>query len=120
MHVRVHDGVPEALAALKPEVALYVGGMGHRNRNFHKDMMRRRGFRDTAGRVQALFLAGRKQEAAATVPDDRVDLKSLVGPPARIKQRFRARAASGAASLTVRSRDPAAIDVMADVARLNR
>ena len=54
------------------------------------------------------------------MPDDWVDLKSLVGPPARIKQRFRAWEDSGAASLTVRSRDPVAIDVMADVARLNR
>ena len=120
VHVRVHDDVKEALAALKPEVALYVGGMGHRDKNFHKDMMIRRGFGEAADRVQELYLAHRKDEAAAAVPDDWVDLKSLVGPPARIKQRYRAWEVSGATGLTVRSRDPAAIDIMAEAARLNR
>ena len=120
VHVRVHDDVKEALAALKPEVALYVGGMGHRDKNFHKDMMTRRGFGEAADRVQELYLAHRKDEAAAAVPDDWVDLKSLVGPPARIRQRYRAWEESGATGLTVRSRDTAAIDVMAEAARLNR
>jgi F420-dependent oxidoreductase-like protein len=120
VHVRVHDDVKEALAALKPEVALYVGGMGHRDKNFHKDMMIRRGFGEAADRVQELYLAHRKDAAAAAVPDDWVDLKSLVGPPARIRQRYRAWEASGATGLTVRTRDPAAIDIMAEAARLNR
>jgi len=120
VHVRVSDDVKEALAALKPEVALYVGGMGHRDKNFHKDMMIRRGFGEAADRVQELYLAHRKDEAAAAVPDDWVDLKSLVGPAARIKQRYLAWEESGATGLTVRARDPAAIDVMAEAARLNR
>jgi len=120
VHVRVHDDVKAALAALKPEVALYVGGMGHRDKNFHKDMMIRRGFGDAADRVQELYLAHRKDEAAAAVPDDWVDLKSLVGPPARIRQRYQAWEESGATGLTVRSRDAAAIDIMAEAARLNR
>ena len=94
--------------------------MGHRDKNFHKDMMIRRGFGEAADRVQELYLAHRKDEAAAAVPDDWVDLKSLVGPPARIKQRYRAWEESGATGLTVRSRDPAAIDIMAEAARLNR
>jgi F420-dependent oxidoreductase-like protein len=119
-YVRLQDDVAEALAALKPEVALYVGGMGHRDKNFHKDMMMRRGFGEAADRVQELYLAGRKDEAAAAVPDEWVDLKSLVGPAARIKQRFAAWEDSGASCLTVRSRDPAAIEVMAEAARLNR
>ena len=79
-----------ALAKLKPEVALYVGGMGHRDKNFHKDMMIRRGFGDAAERVQELYLAGRKEEAIAAVPDEWVDMKSLVGPPARMRERYRA------------------------------
>ncbi|HVC59027.1 MAG TPA: LLM class F420-dependent oxidoreductase [Acetobacteraceae bacterium] len=120
VHVRVSDDVSEALAALKPEVALYVGGMGHRDKNFHKDMMVRRGFGDAAERVQELYLAGHKDAAAAAVPDDWVDLKSLVGPPARIRQRYHAWEESGATGLTVRARDPAAIDIMAEAARLNR
>jgi hypothetical protein len=100
-------------------VALYVGGMGHRDKNFHKDMMVRRGFGDAAARIQELYLAHRKEEAVAAVPDEWVDLKSLVGPPARIKERFRAWEDSGATGITVRSRQLEAIEVMAQAARLN-
>lgn len=119
-HVEVNDNVKEALDKLKPEVALYVGGMGHKDKNFHKDMMIRRGFKDAAERIQELYLAKRKDEATAAVPDEWVDAKSLVGPPARIKQRYRAWEDSGATSLTVRSKQPEAIEVMAEAARLNR
>ena len=119
VHVEVDEDVSATLARLKPEVALYVGGMGHRDKNFHKDMMVRRGFTEAADRVQELYLAGRKQEATDAVPDEWVDMKSLVGPPARIRQRFRAWEDSGATSLTVRSRQPEAIEVMAQAARLN-
>lgn len=120
VHVEVNDNVREALDKLKPEVALYVGGMGHKNKNFHKDMMIRRGYKDAAERIQELFLAHRKEEAAAAVPDEWVDKKSLVGPPARIKQRYKDWEESGATSLTVRSTDRGAIELMAEVARLNR
>ena len=119
-HVEVNDNVKEALDKLKPEVALYVGGMGHKDKNYHKDMMIRRGFKDAAERIQELYLAKRKDEATAAVPDEWVDQKSLVGPPARIKQRYRAWEDSGATSLTVRSKQPEAIEVMAEAARLNR
>ena len=120
VHVEVAEDVRAALAKLKPEVALYVGGMGHKDKNFHKDMMIRRGFADAAARIQELHLAGRKEEATAAVPDEWVDMKSLVGPPARIKERYRAWEESGADALTVRSRQPEAIEVMAEAARLNR
>jgi len=119
VHVEVSDDVKAALAKLKPEVALYVGGMGHRDKNFHKDQMVRRGFGDAAERIQELYLAHRKEEATAAVPDEWVDLKSLVGPLQRIKQRFRAWEESGATGLTVRSRQPEAIEIMAEAARLN-
>jgi F420-dependent oxidoreductase-like protein len=119
VHVEVDDDVKGALARLKPEVALYVGGMGHRSKNFHKDMMVRLGFGDAAQRIQELYLAGRKDEAIAAVPDEWVDMKSLVGPPARIRQRYRPWEDSGADGISVRSRQLAAIEVMADVARLN-
>ena len=119
VHVEVNDDVKGALARLKPEVALYVGGMGHRDKNFHKDIMIRYGFGDAANRIQELYLAHRKEEATAAVPDEWVDLKSLVGPPERIRQRFRAWEDSGATGVTVRSRQPEAIEVMAHAARLN-
>ena len=119
VHVEVADDVTAALAKLKPEVALYVGGMGHKDKNFHKDIMVRMGFGDAADRIQELYLAHRKEEAIAAVPDEWVDMKALVGPPARIRDRFRAWEESGADSLTVRSRQPEAIEVMAQAARLN-
>jgi alkanesulfonate monooxygenase SsuD/methylene tetrahydromethanopterin reductase-like flavin-dependent oxidoreductase (luciferase family) len=119
VHVEVDGDVKAALGRLKPEVALYVGGMGHKTKNFHNDIMVRRGFGDAAKRIQELYLGGAKDEAIAAVPDDWVDLKSLVGPAARIKQRYRAWEDSGADSLSVRSRQPEAIEVMAQAARLN-
>ena len=119
VHVEVDSDVKAALGRLKPEVALYVGGMGHKTKNFHNDIMVRRGFGDAAKRIQELYLAKRKDEAIAAVPDEWVDHKSLVGPAARIKQRYRAWEDSGADSLSVRSRQPEAIEVMAQAARLN-
>lgn len=116
VHVEVGTDVKAALARLKPEVALYVGGMGHRDKNFHKEQMIRRGFGDAADRVQELYLAHRKDEAIAAVPDEWVDMKSLVGPPDRIKERFKLWLDSGATSITVRSRQPEAIEVMAQAA----
>jgi F420-dependent oxidoreductase-like protein len=119
VHVEVDNDVKAALGRLKPEVALYVGGMGHRTKNFHNDIMVRRGFGDAAKRIQELYLGGAKSEAIAAVPDEWVDLKSLVGPAARIRQRYRAWEDSGADSVSVRSRQPEAIEVMARAARLN-
>ena len=120
VHVEITDDVKGGLAKMKPEVALYVGGMGHKDKNFHKDMMVRRGFGDAAARIQELYLAHRKEEAAAAVPDEWIDIKSLVGPPARVKQRFKAWEDCGLTGVTVRSRQPQAVEVMADAARLNK
>jgi F420-dependent oxidoreductase-like protein len=119
VHVEVENDVKAALAKLKPEVALYVGGMGHKDKNFHNDIMVRRGFGDAAKRIQELYLAHRKDEAIAAVPDEWVDMKSLVGPPARIRERYRACEDCGADTISVRSRQPEAIEVMAQAARLN-
>ncbi|NBC22747.1 MAG: LLM class F420-dependent oxidoreductase [Gammaproteobacteria bacterium] len=116
--VKVTDDVQAALDVLKPGIALYVGGMGHKNKNFHKEMMVRRGFGDAAERIQELYLDKRKDEAAAAVPDEFVDQGALVGPKARIRKRFRAWEDSGASGLTV-SGDEEAIRFMAECARLN-
>jgi F420-dependent oxidoreductase-like protein len=119
VHVEVENDVKAALARLKPEVALYVGGMGHKDKNFHNDIMVRRGFGDAAKRIQELYLAHRKDEAIAAVPDEWVDMKSLVGPAPRIRERYRAWEDCGADTISVRSRQPEAIEVMAQAARLN-
>jgi F420-dependent oxidoreductase-like protein len=84
----VTDDVKGALDKARPGIALYVGGMGAQSTNFHKDAMVERGFAAEAERIQELFLAGRKDEAAAAVPEAFLDAGALIGPPARIKERF--------------------------------
>jgi F420-dependent oxidoreductase-like protein len=114
--VAITDDVKGALARMKPRVALYVGGMGHRDVNFHKDMMVRRGFGDAARRIQELYLARRKEEAVAAVPDEFCDEMALVGPPARIREQYRAWADSGITGLTIVTEQPEAMELMADLA----
>ncbi len=82
------DNVRAALDAIKPHIALYVGGMGAAGKNFHNDAMVERGFAAEAARIQELYLAGHKEEAAATVPDDYIDDGALVGNEARLAERF--------------------------------
>ena len=67
--------VKASIDRLKPREALYIGGMGHKDKNFHKDMFVRRGYKDEADRIQELYLAGHKEEAIATVPDEWIDLE---------------------------------------------
>jgi F420-dependent oxidoreductase-like protein len=112
------DGVARALAAFKPGIALYVGGMGHRDVNFHNQHMRQRGYEDAATRIQELYLAGRKDEAIAAVPDEYVDEANLVGPPARICERYVAWAGSGITGLKISTNQAAALDLMAELAEL--
>jgi F420-dependent oxidoreductase-like protein len=114
--VTVTDNVAEALQAMKAGVALYVGGMGHPTVNFHKQAMERAGYADAAARIEELFRAGRKEAAAQAVPDDFVDEQSLVGSPQRIRQRFRAWEDCGLDVLHIGTTQPAALEVMAELA----
>ena len=116
VHVEIDSDVKGALARLKPEVALYVGGMGHKDKNFHKEMMIRRGFGDAAQKIQELYLAKRKDEAVAAVPDEFCDEMSLVGPVDRIRDRYRAWADSGITGLTITTDQPEAMELMARLA----
>jgi len=114
------DDVRAGLQTLKPRVALYVGGMGHRDKNFHTQAMAANGYGEAAERIQELYLAGRKAEAVAAVPDDFIDEGALVGPRDRIRERFRAWADSGATGLTVATQQDEAIELMADLAGSRR
>jgi F420-dependent oxidoreductase-like protein len=112
------DDVKGALARMKPNVALYVGGMGHQSKNFHNDVMVRRGYAEAAKRIQELYLAKRYDEAIAAVPDEYVDEGALVGPADRISKRFREWQDSGATGLTVTASDqPEALELLAKLAR---
>jgi F420-dependent oxidoreductase-like protein len=118
MPVVIDRDVRSAFARMKPDIALYAGGMGARNKNFHNDLMIQQGFPEAAARIQDLYLAGHKAEAAAAVPDDLCDLRALVGPPERIRDRYRVWADSGATGLLLRTNQEEAIDLMAQVAEL--
>jgi F420-dependent oxidoreductase-like protein len=82
------DDVARAIAEIKPFIALYVGGMGASGKNYHNDAMVERGFAAEAARIQELYLAGHKDEAAATVPDEFIDDGALIGSEARIAERY--------------------------------
>ena len=107
--------VKALLAEMKPNIALYVGGMGAREKNFHNEMARKYGYTDAAEKIQELYLAGRKAEATEAVPDELCDEMSLCGPTARIKERFRAWEDAGVTTMLVQARDPEAIALMADI-----
>ena len=104
--VVITDDVKAAIDSVKPVRALYVGGMGHEHKNFHKDAMIRRGFGDAAERVQDLYLAGHKEAAAAAIPDEFIDEESLLGPQMRISTRYRAWEDCGITGLTLRTQQP--------------
>jgi len=83
--VVVGDDVERAADAFRPMLALYIGGMGAREMNFHFDVFVRMGFAAEAQKIQDLYLDGRKDEAAQAVPTAMVEKISLIGPPAKIK-----------------------------------
>ncbi len=113
--VRVTDDVRGSLARMKPGIALYVGGMGHRDKNFHNDMMVRRGYPEAAAKIQELYLAGRKREAIDAVPDEYCDESSLVGPVQRIRERYPEWERSGATGLILANLQPEAMELMSEL-----
>jgi F420-dependent oxidoreductase-like protein len=116
--VRITDDVAGAIAAMKPRTAMYVGGMGSREHNFHRDTMARRGYKDVADRIQELFLAGRREEAVDAVPDEYLDDGALLGSPARIAERWKAWADSGIGGVIVHPAGDDELEIVAAVADL--
>ncbi len=117
--VIITDDVKAALDRVKTQRALYIGGMGARSKNFHNWRMIQRGYPDEAAKIQDLFLAGRKDEAAATIPDEFIDEEVMVGPPERIRQKFRVwqdLADQGVDGLIIRTQQPEAIELIAELA----
>ena len=86
--VQLTDDVGGALDRMRPLTAMYVGGMGSATHNFHREAMARRGFPDEAQRIQELWLAGRKDEAVATVPDAYLEQNAFIGDQQRIRRRW--------------------------------
>ena len=88
VEVVVDDDLERARRVVREHLALYIGGMGARNKNFYNDYTKRLGYEAAAVEVQDHFLAGRRPEAAAAVPDQLVDDVALVGPADRIRDRL--------------------------------
>ncbi|MGE0383252.1 MAG: LLM class F420-dependent oxidoreductase [Gammaproteobacteria bacterium] len=86
--VALGDDVAACRDSIKQFFGFYIGGMGARAKNFYNDYARRLGYADAAARIQELFLAGRRAEAIAAVPDALVDACALAGPAARIRERL--------------------------------
>ncbi|KDP04369.1 F420-dependent oxidoreductase [Mycobacterium avium subsp. hominissuis 100] len=95
----IGDDVDQRLAWVKPQLALYIGGMGAKGRNFYHNLATRYGFGEVADRIQELYLSGRKQQAIDLVPDELVRGMSLVGPRGYVAERMAAFAESGVTTL---------------------
>jgi F420-dependent oxidoreductase-like protein len=113
--VNVTDDLAAGLLPVKASLAFYVGGMGARRRNFHKELMARMGFETEAEKIQELFFEGRREEAVRLVPDAFADEISLVGPLARIRERLQAWRETPVTTLVLGSRDPQVLRTLAEL-----
>jgi F420-dependent oxidoreductase-like protein len=90
VRVALGDDLAACRDTIRPNFALYIGGMGARSRNFYNDLAKRMGYEAAAAKIQDLYLAGRRREAEAAVPDKLIDETSLIGPKERIRDRLQA------------------------------
>ncbi|HEX7478039.1 MAG TPA: LLM class F420-dependent oxidoreductase [Polyangiales bacterium] len=112
------DDVAQCRNLVKPGMALYIGGMGARGKNFYTAYATQLGYGEAALKIQDLYLGGKKEEAAAAVPDQLVDDVTLVGPKERIKERLQAWIAAGkqhqVGTMIIGSGQPEALRVIAE------
>ncbi len=112
--VIIDDDVDRALGQIKQQVGFYVGGMGAKSFNVHKDHVTRFGYGEAADKIQDLFMSGQRDQAIAAVPDELADEIALVGPKERIRERLQAWKDSPVTQLNVGSADPATLRFMAE------
>lgn len=99
--VAIGDGLESYRDMSRPGIALYVGGMGAKEKNFYNQVFRKYGYEEEAETIQNLFLAGRKSEAEAAIPDAYLEATSLVGPEGFVRDRLQALKEHGVTSLNV-------------------
>jgi F420-dependent oxidoreductase-like protein len=109
------DDVSACLSFIKPVLALYIGGMGARGKNFYNDLACRYGFEGEAKKIQDLYLDGKKDEAAAAVPDVLADEVALVGPKERIRDRLGAWRESPVTTMICALMQPEALRLLAEL-----
>ena len=110
------DDVDACRSLVKPFLALYIGGMGARGKNFYNDLAQRLGYEGAAKEIQDLYLEGHKNEATAAVPDDLVDEIALVGPKERIVERLSVWKEFPVTTLCVSTAQPEALEILAEAA----
>jgi F420-dependent oxidoreductase-like protein len=113
--VIVGDDVDACRSMVKPALALYIGGMGARGKNFYNDLACRYGYEAAAKEIQDLYLDGKKSEAAVAVPDELVDEVALCGPKERIRDLLDAWKESPITTLIVGSGQPDTLELMAEL-----
>ena len=113
--VALHDDVDEARQQIKPQLALYIGGMGARGRNFYNDLACRYGYDAAAKQIQDLYLDGKRKDAIAAVPDKLVDDVALCGPKERIRDQLAMWRESVVTTLNVGISSPETLRVMAEL-----
>ena len=109
------DDVDSARNQVKPMLALYIGGMGAKGKNFYNDLACRYGYEDAATKIQDLYLSGKKMEAIHSVPDDLVDELSLIGTKEMIGERLDAWRESPVTTLALMPTDPATLRTVAEL-----
>jgi F420-dependent oxidoreductase-like protein len=109
------DDVQACRDRVKPMLALYIGGMGARSKNFYNDLICRYGYEDAAKKIQDLYLDGKKQSAALAVPDALVDDIALCGPRERIAELLQQWKTSRATTLICSVTQPEALRMMAEL-----
>ncbi len=112
--VIIDDDLDAALMQIKQQVGFYVGGMGAKSFNVHKDHIGRFGFADAAEEIQQLFLSGQRDQAIAAVPDELADEIALCGPKERIRERLTAWKDSPVTQLNVGSADKDTLEFLAE------
>jgi len=118
VYTAINDDRDAARDAVREPIALYIGGMGSRDKNFYNELACRYGFEEAARRVQDLYLAGRKREAAAALPDELVDLVALCGPPDVVRDRLAAFRDAGVHTLLASIMADSALDRLRQVRAL--
>lgn len=113
--VNVTDDLESAYDQLRPMLGFYIGGMGSKDRNFHKELMARMGYPDEAQKIQDHFFAGERAEAIAAVPNAFIDEIALIGSKERIRDRLQAWKQSRVSTLLLHAQDPESLKAISDI-----
>ena len=113
--VTITDDIDSGLLAFKYFLSFYIGGMGAKSTNFHKNLFIRLGYEAEADKIQQLFMQDKRDEAARVIPDELADAMSLVGPVDRVRERLQAWRDSRITTMLVTAQDTATLQSLADL-----